>query len=488
MQELMKIFKSEDHFKKAIEKSRRSQSVQSSSSTSSSTTTSQDPNRTTPRRHVEGNLSWESSCRHYFKEDDEARLALKAGFLVLLPFFRERYEKGIGGDKSKGTCIHGERLMVEVEKHVRGPAHGEKTPESVWVSFLEMYLMAHLVDLGVSDGVEWKSGERYTLRNFAFLLTKGATEAQDPHIDFFPLEETEGQAKRVVQHQLNMMLTEGAPSTLVFSPRPDVELKVPWWHAQGWFNDCTESPFMLPSTGPIAEAEAFLQKVYPNDEASPLFLNPFYVKSNMREIVTTQDHSPLPFGPLYVTDSGIVHGGPATGASEELRACVFATVVNLREEDAAKRDDLYTGNTQVNHLSEMVECWQELCEHGVKSLLAKQSARGGSASEGGEGSDWQVWRSVLASSARAIWRIYMRFLEKGQGSEWSRIEEMLSGDAYSGWKEATRPATSNLRALKQRISGWVGPSQGARGGRGVEDLLSLVDDTMKKLFAARSRG
>ena len=92
--------------------------------------------------------------------------------------------------------------MVEVEKHVRGPAHGEKTPESVWVSFLEMYLMAHLVDLGVSDCVEWKSGERYTLRNFAFLLTKGATEAQDPHIDFFPLEETEGQAKRVVQHQL----------------------------------------------------------------------------------------------------------------------------------------------------------------------------------------------------------------------------------------------------------------------------------------------
>ena len=72
-----------------------------------------------------------------------------------------------------------------------------------------------------------------------------------------------------------MVLTEGAPSTLVFSPRPDVELKVPWWHAQGWFNDCTESPFMLPSTGPIAEAEAFLQKVYPNDEASPLFLNPF---------------------------------------------------------------------------------------------------------------------------------------------------------------------------------------------------------------------
>ena len=82
----------------------------------------------------------------------------------------------------------------------------------------------------------------------------------------------------------------------------------------------------------------------------------------------------------------------------------------------------------------------------------------------------------------------MRFLEKGQESEWSRIEEMLSGGAYSDWKEATRPASSNLRALKQRISGWVGPSQGARGGRGVEDLLSLVDDTMKKLFAARRRG
>ena len=58
------------------------------------------------------NLSWESSCRHYFKEDDEARLALRAGFLVLLPFFHERYEKGIKGDKSKGTCIHGGRLMV----------------------------------------------------------------------------------------------------------------------------------------------------------------------------------------------------------------------------------------------------------------------------------------------------------------------------------------------------------------------------------------
>ena len=208
------------------------------------------------------------------------------------------------------------------------------------------------MDLGVTDGVEWTSGERYTLRNFAFLLTKGATEAQDPHIDFFPLEETEGQAKRVMLHQLNTVLTEGASSTLVFSPRPDVELKVPWWHAQGWFNDCTESPFMLPSTGPIAEAEAFLQKNYQNNKVSPLFSNPFYVKSNMREIVTTQDHSTLPFRFLYVTDSGVVHVGPATGGSEELRACVFATVVILREEDAAKRDDLYTGNTQVNHLSE----------------------------------------------------------------------------------------------------------------------------------------
>ena len=137
MQELMKIFKSEDHFKRAIEKSRRSPSVQASLSTSSSTTTSLDPNGTSPTRHVEGNLSWESSCRHYFKEDDEARLALRAGFLVLLPFFCERYEKGMRGDKNKGTCIHGEQLVVEVEKHVRGAAQGTETPESVWVSFLE---------------------------------------------------------------------------------------------------------------------------------------------------------------------------------------------------------------------------------------------------------------------------------------------------------------------------------------------------------------
>ena len=137
VQELMKIFKSEDHFKRAIEKSRRSPRVQASLSTSSSTTTSLDPNGTSPTRHVEGNLSWESSCRHYFKEDDEARLALRAGFLVLLPFFCERYEKGMRGDKNKGTCIHGEQLVVEVEKHVRGAAQGTETPESVWVSFLE---------------------------------------------------------------------------------------------------------------------------------------------------------------------------------------------------------------------------------------------------------------------------------------------------------------------------------------------------------------
>ena len=105
---------------------------------------------------------------------------------------------------------------------------------------------------------------------------------------------------------------------------------------------------MLPSTGPIAEAEAFLQKNYPNNKVSLLFFNPFYVRSNMREVATTR--LSLPFGPLYVTVSIIGHGGPATGASEELHACVFATVVNLRGEDAAKRDDLYTGNTQVNHL------------------------------------------------------------------------------------------------------------------------------------------
>lgn len=106
---------------------------------------------------MEGNLSWESSCRHYFKEDDEARLALRAGFLILLPFFHERYEKGIGGDKSQGTCIHGERLMVEVEKHVRGPAHGEKTPESVWVSFLEIYLIAKKL---VSRKGDYQGGDK----------------------------------------------------------------------------------------------------------------------------------------------------------------------------------------------------------------------------------------------------------------------------------------------------------------------------------------
>ena len=131
----------------------------------------------------------------------------------------------------------------------------------------------------------------------------------------------------------------------------------------------------------------------------------------MREVVTTQDDSPLPFGPLYVTDSAIVHGGPATEASEELCACVFATVVNLREEDAAKRDGLYTGNTQVNNLSEMVECWQELCEHGVQSLLAEKSARDGRVSEGDVGSDWQVWRRVLASSASTI----LEVLGEGRG-------------------------------------------------------------------------
>ena len=75
--------------------------------------------------------------------------------------------------------------------------------------------------------------------------------------------------------------------------------------------------------GAIAEAEAFLQKVYPNDEASPLFLNPFYVKSNMREIVTTQDHSPLPFGPLYVTDSGTSTEGPQQELRKSfVRACL----------------------------------------------------------------------------------------------------------------------------------------------------------------------
>ena len=85
-------------------------------------------------------------------------------------------------------------------------------------------------------------------------------------------------------------------------------------------------------------------------------------------------------------------------------------------------------------------------------------------------------------------RRYLRFLEKGEESEWYRIEEMLSGDAYSGLKEAMRPATSNLRASTHRILGWVGPSQGAGGSKCVEDLLSLVDDTMKKLFAVRRRG
>ena len=49
-------------------------------------------------------------------------------------------------------------------------------------------------------------------------------------------------------------------------------------------------------------------------------------------------------------------------------------------------------------------------------------------------------------------------------------------DTLSVWKEATRPATPNLRVLKQRVSGWVGPSQGEGGRRDVDDLLSLVDD------------